>query len=268
MMDNEYINTTLDRVLAVRIEKHLLRTQKRAIDELKVELSRVKFLYDECRCDVARNEDFIADDRLTIQKLKSTVDALEAELSVRKQDSKVLMQVVEAVRHWHRDGTVSKIVKEYLDVPEVPSSVSEVLNLQLPIVGTRVVPKDGRPEVVISVRVMEAIHQLIECDENKHPWTLSTKADAHWAAQSKAKERLNREEIDRLRKIVKNVDQEIQELSELYCARCDQLEKIEKVIDKDQAETRELRNIFKPSVSIHVLKKQTIDEITKIIKED
>lgn len=56
------------------------------------------------------------------------IEALEAELSARKDDSMVLMQVVEALREWQGDPfnprhmieRMRHIVEDYIDVPEIP----------------------------------------------------------------------------------------------------------------------------------------------------
>lgn len=73
-------------------------------------------------------------------------------------------------------------------------------------------------------------------------------------ARREAKERLNRGEIDRLRRIVRTVDQAMRELSGLYCARGDQLWQIETKLNAVKGGT------FTSYLII-------IDEITKIIQE-
>ena len=74
------------------------------------------------------------------------VEALEAELSARKEDSRVLMQVVNIIKKWNSPSLVFAadamnlivpLVEDYLNAPEI-----QAITLQTPSMGTRVVPKD------------------------------------------------------------------------------------------------------------------------------
>ena len=56
----------------------------------------------------------------TIDKQAGDIEGLEAELSVRKGDSKVLWEVVKIVEEWGSNGLpIQDILSDYLDIPDV-----------------------------------------------------------------------------------------------------------------------------------------------------
>lgn len=230
---------------------------KRDVDWRDKQINRLESTYDSMYSAMLEDNQAIMKD---LKKSQQDIDGLDAELSVRKQDSKVLIQVVEAIRLYQDDkhGAVSTVIAikcllgDYLDVPEVPG----ILTLQTPSIGTRVVSKVDAP-LTVSERAMEAVQLIVECGIHRDTWVLYTNDDARDAMRSKQlidemnetikdlrmaagdmldkhgdrarKAELYKKEINRLRRILGTADEEINKLSSQYCDRCDQLEKIEKL---------------------------------------
>lgn len=191
---------------AISFKNVRLKNKQAVINRLKEQINRLESTYDSMYSAMLEDNQAIMKDLKNSQR---DIDALEAELSVRKQDSKVLMQVVEDIQLYQDDrhGAVSTVIAikcllvDYLDVPEVPG----ILTLQTPSIDhqAKEPSKDLR---------MAAGDMLDKFNDRAH------------------KAELYKKEINRLRRILGTADNEINELSSRYCDRCDQLEEIKKII--------------------------------------
>ena len=207
--------------------------------------------------------------------LHRTINELKMELSARKDDSRVLMQVVEAVKMWKEYrytqsiSQIATIVENYLDASESP-----VVTLKTPSLGTRVVSKNEEAHT-IDETTMKAVRMLLDCDGT---WVLYTEEEAVEVMQHKTTigelkrdldarnkvikdfKAIETKETDRLHADLNRLSKIRDELLQLYCDRCDQLEKIDEITKK----AKHFDDVIDRVSANHT----AIDEIIKIIQEE
>lgn len=158
---------------------------KRDVVQRDTQINRLESTYDSMYSAMLDDNQAIMKDLTESQR---DIEGVDAELSVRKQDSKVLMQVARHIQSYqdNKHGAISTVIAikcllgDYRDVPEVPG----ILTLQTPSIGTRVVSKVDAP-LTVSERAMEAVQLIVECGINRDTWVLYTKDDARDAMRSK-----------------------------------------------------------------------------------
>jgi chromosome segregation ATPase len=200
---------------AISFKNVRLKNKQAVINGLKEQINRLESTYDSMHSAMLEDNQAIMKDLKACQRNEC---ASKAELSVRKQDSKVLMQVVEAIQLYQDDrhGAVSTVIAikcllvDYLDVPGVPG----ILTLQTPSI-------DHQAE-------MSAVKNLLNEPSKDLRMAAGDMLDKFNDRAHKAE--LYKKEINRLRRILGTADKEINELSSRYCDRCDQLEEIKKII--------------------------------------
>lgn len=166
------------------------------------------------------------------------VEGLEAELSVRKQDSSVLMAVGALVSKW--DKTPPAYRSSHLDMRAICTLIEDYV-VDLKFLGLPIVPHPT-PCVSVGDDVMMYKRTIVGLKETIRDLRLAggdmldtideCSRRVAKVEGTKLKLKLSGAEVVRLRRILGVVDRELEELTGLYCARCDQLEKIVAELDE------------------------------------
>jgi chromosome segregation ATPase len=183
-LDRAKQKSELDDVLPSRNElRDFIRAQNKALKDFQDEINKKHTTVDELNDAIVHLEadlkashtnnaalsKALEEANTTLYNAKNAVEGLEAELSARKDDSRVLMQVVEAIRDnspiWWT--LVVDIVEDYLNAPEG-------VTIKTPSIGTRVVSKNEETHIIDEDK-MVAVRLLVECEGD---WILHTDSEA------------------------------------------------------------------------------------------
>jgi septal ring factor EnvC (AmiA/AmiB activator) len=125
----------------------------------------------------------IYEQKAKIENMEGAIEGDNVELSVRRQDLKVLLNVVGIVQNWkatyhanrlssHDMGEICNLLVDYTKVRPVPEIKSAEQTS-----GTSSIDDAGN-SVTVSGPVLEAIRNLFECYENGEDWILFTQEAA------------------------------------------------------------------------------------------
>ena len=175
--NDEYTIKTLREQLGKRDVTIISKNMRYGLDQSEIEQLRSQLTFERKVVDDFRK--IIREKNVKIANMEGAIEGDNAELAVRRQDLKVLLDVVDIAKLWkstyhgHRDSShdmraICNRVVDYTKVRQVPEIKGTVQNSGITSID------DAGELITTRCQAMTALHRLLECCENDDNWILYT----------------------------------------------------------------------------------------------